>query len=132
MTITETLTILYVADQVQSASFYARTLDRSPRLDVPGMTEFVLGEGSVLGLMPSSGIRRLLGDAFPDPDGASGIPRVELYLVVEDPNSALQRAGSAGARIISEVQLRNWGHRVGYALDPDGHVLAFAAEESGS
>ena len=32
------------------------------RLDVPGMTEYELARGAVLGLMPEAGIRRLLGE----------------------------------------------------------------------
>lgn len=128
MTISESLTILYVLDQKRSADFYATVLDRAPRLDVPGMTEIPLTESSVLGLMPVAGILRLLGSAIPDPARAEGIPRVELYLRVDDAAAALHRAGEAGGRIISDLELRNWGDRVGYALDPDGHVLAFAEE----
>ena len=39
----------------------------APVLNVPGMTEFRLNEETVLGLMPSAGIKRLLGDKLPDP-----------------------------------------------------------------
>jgi len=118
--------ILYVADQGRSTAFYRAVLAREPRLDVPGMTEFELGPGAVLGLMPEAGIRRLLGAALPDPAQASGIPRAELYLVVADAAAAHRRALAAGARELSPIQARDWGHRVGYSLDPDGHVLAFA------
>jgi len=120
------LFVLYVADQERAAEFYGRTLDRSPRLHVPGMTEFSLGAGCALGLMPEAGIRRLLGDALPDPAAASGIPRAELYLFVADPEACLRRALDAGATLLDEVAPRDWGDRVGYCLDPDGHVLAFA------
>lgn len=41
----EDLFVLYVADQTQSAAFYAAMLGREPRLDVPGMTEFDLPGG---------------------------------------------------------------------------------------
>lgn len=58
--------ILYVTDQAASARFYAAVLALPPALDVPGMTEFRLGEGATLGLMPVSGIRRLLGPSLPD------------------------------------------------------------------
>lgn len=118
--------ILYVADQARSARFYAAVLQAAPRLDVPGMTEFALGDGAVLGLMPAAGIRRLLGDALPDPASAAGVPRAELYLLVPDPEAGHARALAAGAQELSPVRSRDWGHRVGYAMDPDGHVLAFA------
>jgi uncharacterized protein len=90
------------------------------------MTEFELPGGAVLGLMPVAGIRRLLGRAIPDPDAAAGIPRSELYLVVDDASVYHQRALAAGARELSPVEHRDWGHVAGYTLDPDGHVLAFA------
>jgi len=117
--------ILYVRDQSASATFYARVLDLTPRLDVPGMTEFDLG-GPILGLMPEAGITRLLGSAV-DPSRAGGAPRAELYLVVDDPDAMMRRALAAGARELSAIAPRDWGHRVGYVLDPDGHVVAFAS-----
>lgn len=68
--------ILYVSDQAAATRFYSRILDSEPILNVPGMTEFELSPQSVLGLMPVSGIKRLLGDELPDPAnviGACGI-----------------------------------------------------------
>jgi uncharacterized protein len=120
--------ILYVADQRESVRFWSDALALAPALDVPGMTEFALPGGAILGLMPESGIRRLLGDALPDPSRAAGVPRAEVYLVVDDPDAAHARAVAAGARSLSPVVPREWGHRAGYLLDPDGHVIAFAQE----
>jgi catechol 2,3-dioxygenase-like lactoylglutathione lyase family enzyme len=122
--------ILYVADQAQSAHFYRTVLATAPVLDVPGMTEFACGEGAVLGLMPEAGIRRLLGAALPDPATARGVPRAELYLVVDDPAACHARALAAGARELSPLRPRDWGHTVAYSLDLDGHVLAFARDEA--
>lgn len=118
--------ILYVADQARSAAFYRAVLGSPPRLDVPGMTEFLLPGGAVLGLMPQAGIRKLLGSALPDPAAAAGIPRAELYLLVAQPDACHQRALAAGATELSPLLPRDWGHAAAYALDPDGHVLAFA------
>lgn len=53
--------ILFVDDQVRSRDFYRATLDKKERLDVPGMTEFELRSGLILGLMPRSSMRSLLG-----------------------------------------------------------------------
>lgn len=118
--------ILYVKDQIKSAGFYRRLLDLNPALDVEGMTEFVLNDGLVLGLMPEAGIKRLLGDAIRDPASGRGIPRAELYLLVEEPQMYYQRALNAGAKPLSPPELRNWGDTVAYCEDLDGHVLAFA------
>ena len=120
--------ILYVADQARSTRFYSAVLAQPPRLDVPGMTEFDLAGGAVLGLMPEAGIKRLLGSRLPDPAQASAAPRAELYLLVPDPRAFHERALAQGARELSPLADRDWGHRAAYSLDPDGHVLAFAEE----
>lgn len=123
--------ILYVSEQARARAFYRRALDTAPRLDVPGMTEFDLGGGAVLGLMPEAGIRQLLGPKLPDPS-ASQTPRAELYLRVSDPEAAHARALAAGGRELSPVRPRSWGDRAGYVLDPDQHVLAFASRAESS
>jgi uncharacterized protein len=124
--------ILYVADQERSAAFYTAVLALEPRLHVPGMTEFALSSGAVLGLMPESGIKALLGPALPDPSAAQGIPRAELYLLVEEPAALHERALGNGARELSALAPRGWGHTAAYSLDPDGHVIAFARATAGN
>lgn len=121
--------ILYVVAQDASTAFYAAVLGIAPRLNVPGMTEFDLAPGAVLGLMPEAGIRRLLGSALPDAESMESprVSRAELYLMVEDPEEYMARATMHGAKLLSPVLARDWGHRVGYCQDPDGYVLAFAA-----
>lgn len=122
--------ILYVADQERSARFYASVLGLAPRLNVPGMTEFDLPGGGVLGLMPEAGIKALLGPALPDPSSAGSAPRCELYLLVDEPASLHDRALASGATQLSPLAARTWGHTAAYSLDHDGHVLAFAAMTS--
>ena len=119
--------ILYVKDQGKSREFYAIALGMAPRLDVPGMTEFELAAGCVLGIMPEKGIKRLLPE-LPDPEKGSGSPRAEIYLTVPDPAIYHARALAAGARELSPLAPRGWGDKAAYSLDPDGHVLAFAAK----
>ena len=123
--------ILYVDDQAKSRKFYQAVLGFKPRLDVPGMTEFELPGGAVLGLMPCRGIKRLLGPVLPDPEGAQGVPRAETYLVDPDAEAVFERALAAGARLLSPFSERDWGHTVAYCLDPDGHVVAFARVDTG-
>ncbi len=129
--IAEAIIILYVRDQKRSSDFYRRTLNLEPRLDVPGMTEFMLSDGCLLGLMPETGIKRLLGDRLPDPAAANGIPRAELYLIVKDATAYHARALACGAIELSPLAQRDWGDRAAYCLDPDGHVLAFAEQMNG-
>ena len=118
--------ILYVKDQARSTEFYSKVMGQHPSLYTPGMTEFILSENCVLGLMPEKGIKRLLGDRLPDPARAAGIPRSEIYLYVPDPIAYHRRAMEAGAFELSGLENRDWGDRAAYSLDLDGHVIAFA------
>jgi len=120
--------ILYVADQQKSRDFYSALLEKKPSLDVPGMTEFLLSDSLKLGLMPENGIAKILVDKTPHPSTGNGIPRCELYLLTDEYHDLYYRALTAGAKEISEIQIRDWGHKVGYVMDPDGHVIAFAKE----
>ena len=114
--------ILYVSDQQNAADFYSTVLHLKPTLDVAGMTEFTLGDDAVLGLMPAAGAERLLGMNVPTNVG----PRAELYLVVDSAVEFHARAVALGAREISPLQARDWGHRAAYSMDVDGNVIAFA------
>ncbi len=118
--------ILYVADQQKSRDFYSAILQKEPALDVPGMTEFNLGEELKLGLMPEKGIAKILLDKTPHPGTGNGIPRCELYIHPDDIEEAYSRAITAGAKEVSEIMDRDWGDRVGYVVDFDGHIIAFA------
>jgi uncharacterized protein len=129
MSISRVHLILYVRDQAASTRFYRAALLEDPTLDVPGMTELPLPGGAVLGLMPEAGAARLLG-APHDPSRAAGVPRAELYLVVDDPAPYHARCIAAGASEISPIGPRDWGHDAGYLLDPDGYVIAFARASS--
>jgi lactoylglutathione lyase len=118
--------ILYVSDQQSSKQLYQKILGQPPVLDVPGMTEFLLSEDCKLGLMPNHGIAKILGDRLPHPDQGVGIPRAELYLYVDQAELRYNRAIQAGAKAINPVCERDWGDRVGYVADSDGHIIAFA------
>jgi hypothetical protein len=118
--------ILYVADQKKSRDFYSIILQEQPSLDAPGMTEFTLAENLKLGLMPEAGIEKILLDKTPAPGSGNGIPRCELYILLENIESVFNTAIKAGAKEVSPIEDRDWGDRVGYLVDFDGHIIAFA------
>ena len=120
------LFILYVDDQKKSAEFYSQLLQLTPILDVPGMTEFLLQENCKLRLMPNSGISKIICPYMPEPQLGKGIPRCEVYIYVEELELVFCRAVEAGAKLISPIEIRNWGDKVCYFADPDGHIIAFA------
>ncbi len=119
-------TILYVNNQQASAEFYTKLFRQSPDLDVPGMTEFKLAENCKLGLMPNKGIAKILADKTPHPDLGNGIPRCELYFYVENIELEFDNAINIGAKLISAIKARDWGDKVCYFSDMDGHIIAFA------
>lgn len=118
--------ILYVSNQKVSCEFYRKLLRREPVLDVPGMTEFTLSPHCKLGLMPNSGIAKILAGKTPHPSDGNGIPRCELYLHIRDIQREYNHALESGAKLISPIANRDWGDMVCYFSDPDGHILAFA------
>ena len=119
-------TILYVSNQQKSTEFYQRIFRKNADLNVPGMTEFVIAENFMIGLMPNSSISKILADKLPHPELGNGIPRCELYFHVENIELEFRNAIENGAKLISSIENRDWGDKVCYFADLDGHVIAFA------
>ncbi len=120
--------IIYVKDQERSKTFYQKVLGYEPRLNVPGMTEFELGDKVSLGIMPEAGIMLILEGKIQNPNDANGIPRSEIYIFVDNPDECYEKIVQAGGTGISKTELRGWGDNVAYGSDPDGHILAFACK----
>ncbi len=120
------LLIFFVSNQKLTTEFYSSVLSLEPTMNVPGMTEFTLPDGTKIGFMPNSSIKSLLGEKLPDPAQAAGIPRSEMYLMVSDPALYHNRAIKSGAKELQSLEAMPWGQEVAYSLDPDGHILAFA------
>ncbi|MFA5012394.1 MAG: VOC family protein [Ignavibacteria bacterium] len=121
-------TILYVNDQEASWRFYQNIFRKKADLNVPGMVEFNLSDNFKLGLMPNKGIAKILSDKTPHPDNGNGIPRCELYLYVDDIQLEYDNALKSGAKLISPIADRDWGDKVCYFSDADGHIIAFASK----
>ncbi|MFN5418226.1 MAG: VOC family protein [Flavobacteriia bacterium] len=126
MKITQIEIILYVSNQQESCVFYRQLLDQEPILDVLGMTEFYISDMVKLGLMPNDGIAKILEDKLQHPSKGNGIPRCELYLYVENIVLEVERIKNLGVKLISPLKDRDWGDRVCYFSDLDGHVVALA------
>lgn len=126
--ISHALFILYVNNQNLSTEFYKQILKTEPSLNVPGMTEFTLSDTCKLGLMPNKGIAKILGSNTPHPDTGNGIPRCEIYLSVRNIQSFFDHAVALRVKVIAPPTNMDWGHRVCYLSDPDGHIIAFAQE----
>jgi len=122
--------ILFAADPLKSKIYYESVLGIKPVLDVPGMTEFRLGNQVKLGIMPGDGIAKILDGRIPNPNLIAGATRCELYLYVDHPDVYYERAVKAGGRGVSRGAIRNWGDYVAYCSDDDGNLIAFARSNS--
>ena len=59
----------------------------------------------------------------PKPDGSSP---VVIFVYVEDVDKTVERAVAAGAKILYPVENQFWGDRIGWIMDPEGHVWTIA------
>ena len=72
-----------------------------------------------------------LASHAPLPDGSSS---VVIFVYVENGDDVVERAVTAGARILIPVQIQFWGDRTARIIDPAGHVWTIATriEETSS
>jgi PhnB protein len=70
-----------------------------------------------------------LPSRVPKLDGSSP---VVIYVYVEDVDTTVERALGCGAKILFPVANQFWGDRIGWVMDPSGHVwtIATRVEES--
>ena len=59
----------------------------------------------------------------PKLDGSSP---VVIYLYVEDVDKTVENAIAAGAKVLLPVEKQFWGDRIGWIMDPSGHVWTIA------
>ena len=64
-----------------------------------------------------------LASRAPKPDGSSP---VVIYVYVEDVDKTVERAAAGGAKILIPVANQFWGDRMGWVMDPSGHVWTVA------
>ena len=64
-----------------------------------------------------------LSSRAPQLDGSSS---VVLYVYVEDVDKTVEHALAGGAKVLFPVQNQFWGDRLGWVMDPAGHVWSIA------
>ena len=87
------------------------------RIDAP--------DGAVVAQLSVAGAEFWVADESPEhqnfsPETLDG-STARMVLVVDDPDTAFQRAVTAGGRIVSPVKDQEYGWRVGRVVDPFGH-----------
>jgi len=64
-----------------------------------------------------------LASRAPEADGSSP---VVIYVYVEDVDKTVERAVAGGAKVLFPVENQFWGDRIGWVMDPSGHVWTVA------
>jgi len=58
--------------------------------------------------------------------GMDGSSPVAIFVYIEDVDKAMERAVAAGAKILVPPANQFWGDRIGWIMDPSGHVWTVA------
>ena len=58
---------------------------------------------------------------------ADGSSPVVLFVYVEDVDATIDRAVAVGAKILVPIEDQFWGDRIGWIMDPNGHVWTVAS-----
>ena len=103
-------------DLGRSRDFYERVLGMEVDDTVPTRLYLHCGE-VIVALIDRRGER-----FHPTPDN--------LYLSTDELDAVHGRAVAAGARDVTPVEVRPWGERSFYCLDPDGNRLCFVDEST--
>lgn len=120
---------LYVSDNQRSAQFYSEAFEITPLLHDGGI-QFQLPGGCSFGLLTEKSAKARFGTLIDDPEMSNGISRIEMAVSIADPSACIERAITAGAKMISPLQLRDNGDESAYVLDPDGHVLVISGAKA--
>jgi catechol 2,3-dioxygenase-like lactoylglutathione lyase family enzyme len=121
-------TILYVRDVAASLEFYERAFGQTRRLLHESGQYAELETGATTLAFAS---RELAASNLPE--GASADARdepptvFEVCFVSDDVEADHTRAVEAGARTVSEPQVKPWGQHVAYVRDLEGNLIELAS-----
>jgi len=121
-----TVLTLGIADLKKATKFYEAVLGTPPNTSYDGVT-FIELPGTWISLYP---LEKLAEDISPDVQfirsGFSGVTLAHNACSKDDVIAIIERARSAGARVVKEPQETNWGGFSGYFADPDAYYWEVA------
>ena len=118
--------VLAVADVDRAKQFYDDAFGWKPHLEWEGeYAELELPDNDWLGLYREDGFAESAG--APVAELKQGrFAGAELYVQVDDVDAAIGALREAGAKSLSPLARRGWGHEAAYFADPDGNIVAVA------
>ena len=128
MTVQITAVMLGVKDLNRAKVFYGDGLGCKIDKDHPNFVEFDLGEGSSsLALYEWEAAAQ---DAGVSPEG-SGFRGASFHFIAtstEDVDEIMDKAVSAGGKVVKKAEPSEWGGYFGYLSDPDGYLWKVATQ----
>lgn len=121
-----TMLTLGVADLNKATAFYEAVLGTPPNTSYDGVT-FIELPGTWISLYPLENLAKDISPEIPATrSGFSGITLAHNAHSRDDVIAVIERARSAGARVVKEPQETFWGGFSGYFADPDGYYWEVA------
>jgi predicted enzyme related to lactoylglutathione lyase len=115
-----TKVLIRVPDIERAVKFYDHAMGTAGRRVSPGRCHYALGGVELACYDPAAD-----GDLH---DTEQGKSYWQLYLAVDDLESALERVGEAGGHIDQTISIKPWGERSFYATDPFGNRICILDE----
>lgn len=122
---THPLTVFAVTEVEGMVAFYQAAFGWTRRADFPIYVELELPDGRGVAFYEREAFGLNTG-IVPAAVAEGALTGAELYLRCEDLDAAIERLEAAGARLLRERTLKDWGDEVAYYADPEGNVLALA------
>ena len=118
--------VLAVSDVGRAKQFYDDAFGWKPHLEWEGeYAELELPDNDWLGLYREDGFAESAGAPVAELKRGR-YAGAELYVQVDDVESAMGALREAGAKSLSPLARRGWGHEAAYFADPDGNIVAVA------
>lgn len=117
--------VIYARDLTRTAEFYERLLrfERQYQFPPDGDPRYVglRRDEADLGIVHDSSPREMTGASM-----GHG-PRFELFVYVDDVDSAIRSMQAANTPVLREPENMPWGERVAFVANPEGNPVTLAA-----
>ena len=117
--------VIYTRDVTRTVEFYERLLGFERHFQFPpeGEPGYVglRRDDADLGVVHESSPRQMIGATMGDG------PRFELFVYVDDVDSAIRSMQAANVPVLREPENMPWGERVAFVADPEGNPVTLAA-----
>lgn len=117
-------TIVYVRDVPASLDFFERAFGLQRSFLDPSAQYGALATGeTTLAFVAHETARQSVGHDYVEAQGSAQPLGMEIGLVTEALDAAVERAIAAGATLLAPITAKPWGQRLAYVRCPDGTLI---------